>query len=425
MIKILFSIYHWCWAFLGNVLFLFPSKDIFVVGVTGTKGKSTTLELMNALAEYSGKKTALISSVRRKVDNNTKKNTGNTMPGRFAIQRFLRDAARAGCAYAFIEVSSQGVAQHRHRFIEWDMAVFLNLAPEHIESHGSFERYREAKVEFFRTAAKSKKPKKYFVINKEDENRAYFENAVSDEENIRILFSRREFMKKIKEKAGMSARDFLGEWVSAEFNIENASAAYEFAKILGMSIEKTGEVFRNFKGVPGRLEIVSREPFTVVVDYAHTPNSLEALYKTLVKNYLSSSRKMICVLGSASGGRDMWKRSKMGEIAGKYCSEIVLTNEDPYDEDPQKIINEIQSGISADFPHSNIYEILDRKSAIEKAMSLAKEGDVVVMTGKGSESSIHIANKKKLEWNEREIVEKILGKKKIPEDYRDDILNII
>ena len=146
----LLDFYYYSVAFLGALFFGFPSRRIFVLGVTGTKGKSTVLELINVILEAAGKKTALLSSIRIKIGKQSQKNyIGNTMPGRAFIQRFLRQAVKAGCDYALIEVTSQGVLQHRHRFIKWDAALFTNLAPEHIEAHGSFENYRGTKISFF------------------------------------------------------------------------------------------------------------------------------------------------------------------------------------------------------------------------------------------------------------------------------------
>ncbi len=143
------STYHFLWAWTGAMAYRFPSKKLFVIGVTGTKGKTTTLEIINAILEAGGKRTALLSSLRVKIGEASVKNrTGNSMPGRAFIQKFLRDAARVKCEYALIEVTSQGVVAHRHQFIKWDMGVLTNLAPEHIESHGSFENYRNAKLSF-------------------------------------------------------------------------------------------------------------------------------------------------------------------------------------------------------------------------------------------------------------------------------------
>lgn len=155
-------------------------------------------------------------------------------------------------------------------------------------------------------------------------------------------------------------------------------------------------------GVPGRLEYVQQRPFAVVVDYAHTPDSLTRVYQFLKGAHHG---RLICVLGAAGGGRDRWKRPEMGKVAAELCDDIVLTNEDPYDENPESILNEIASG----FPHvRNFHKILDRREALRKAISLAKPGDVVVATGKGSESSIHLAKGKKVPWNERQEIERML-----------------
>ncbi len=407
--NILFSVYHLCWAFFGNILYRFPSRKLFVVGVTGTKGKSTTLELMSSILEASGKRTALLSSVRRKIGELSQKSSGkNTMPGRFAIQKFLRDAVNAGCTHAFIEVSSQGVLQYRHKFIEWDAAVFLNITPEHIEAHGSFERYRGAKVLFFKDVLDSPKLRKYFIINVDDGSYTYFLDVIKDKTGCDVIFfSKNKF---VMEQLADDKKK-LGEWVSADFNLENASASFALAQILGIEWPTVERALASFKGVPGRLDVVRREPFSVVVDYAHTPDSLFMVYDVLRSDYKTSYGRMMCVLGCAGGGRDKWKRPKMGKIASEKCDIIILTNEDPYDENPSEIITQIHSGILPNFPESNVYEIVDRREAIRKALSLARAGDVVVATGKGSESSIHIAHGKTIPWNEREVFEEELRNK--------------
>lgn len=404
--NILFSIYHWLWAFWGNVLYGFPSWKLFVVGVTGTKGKSTTIELMNTILEASGKKTALISTVRRKIGDKSEKNTaGNTMPGRFAIQKFLWEAVRAGCTHVLIEVSSQGILQHRHKFIAWDVAAFLNIAPEHVEAHGSFEKYRGAKVEFFKDVVDSPKLRKYFIINADDGNHTYFLDVVKDKQGSDVIyFSKHKFL---SDKLG-GRKELLGSWLSADFNIENASAAFALAQILEIEWSVVERGLKSFGGVSGRLDVIQREPFAVVVDYAHTPDSLTAVYDVLRRDYKSQSGKMICVLGSAGGGRDKWKRSEMGKIAGEKCDAIILTNEDPYDEKPEDVVAQVRAGVIS---NKNIYEIIDRRDAIKKALSLAGSGDVVIATGKGSEQSIHVAGGKKTPWNERQVFEEELNKK--------------
>lgn len=415
MMRKLLSLYHWFFAFVGNIIFGFPSKKMYVVGVTGTKGKSTTVEIMSAIFEAAGKKTAILSSVTRKVGDKTGRNmTGNTMPGRFAIQRFLHDAAEAECDYAFIEVTSQGVLQHRHKFIDWNAAVFLNLAPEHIESHGSFENYRDAKVAFFKYVADATKKKHLFLINEKDEAAPYFEDAVKHNPNNTIVrFSGGQFLRnELGERYDLRterARKLFGDWLFAEFNLEDAAASYALAKERGIPWATVEEALKNFKGVLGRLEIVQRKPFTVVIDYAHTPDSLYKLYATLKRDYLAPNARMICVLGSAGGGRDKWKRPEMGKIAAEFCSFIVLTNEDPYEEEPEDIMREIKGGVlEKHFSPAKLFEILDRKEAIWKALSLGEDGDVVVMTGKGSEMSISGKRGSSIPWSERAACDELL-----------------
>ncbi|TSC89765.1 MAG: Uncharacterized protein G01um10143_255 [Parcubacteria group bacterium Gr01-1014_3] len=399
------NIYHYTLALLGSIFYGRPSRKLFVIGVTGTKGKSTTAELINAILEAAGKKTALISSVRFKVGDESVKNaTSMTMPGRFFIQSLLRRAVNKGCEYAIIEVTSQGTLQHRHRFIDWDAAMFLNLHKEHIEAHGSFDKYRNAKLEFFRYAAKdSRKAKKLFIINEEDPAREYFANLVAGAGRT-IYFSREDFI----EKKLDNGRDSVSDWIGNSFNLENAAAATAFAESQGIGWDKIHKTLENFKGVPGRMEIIQTEPFRVIVDYAHTPDSLEKLYRGLSEDK-NKTKKLICVLGAAGGGRDKWKRPVMGESAARYCREIFLTNEDPYDEDPEQILADIKSGVlNSKFPISNLHVVLDRREAIHKAIRSAKKGDTVIITGKGSESWLHIAGGKAIPWDERGIVEEEL-----------------
>ncbi len=414
--KKLRSLYHYALAWLSSVWYQNPSKKIFVIGVTGTKGKSTVTELINAILEAAGKKTAVSSSVRFKIGATSIHNTtGMSMPGRFFIQRFLSDAVEQGCDYAVIEVTSQGILQHRHRFVHFDATLITNLEPEHIDAHGSFENYRNSKVELFSyTARNSVKPQKTFLINSDARDYEFFSSAVTDAGKI-VLFNKKEVA-----KVGIKTK------LIGEFNLENIAAAMAFARSQNIDWETIRNAVEAFDGVPGRLEFVQKTPFSVIIDYAHTPDSLEKVYQTLkspmptgrqVNSKVSAqgrpasvweSPKLICVLGAAGGGRDVWKRPVMGEIAGKYCDYVILTNEDPFDEDPQEIIDEIGAGILND-AKKKVRKIPDRRDAIRTAIKLAKKGDTVIITGKGSESSIRMANGKNIPWNEKEIVSKILN----------------
>jgi UDP-N-acetylmuramoyl-L-alanyl-D-glutamate--2,6-diaminopimelate ligase len=391
-----------------------PSKKMFVVGVTGTKGKTTTLELINAILEKAGKHTALISSLRIKVGDESKKNaTGNSMPGHAYLQRFLHRAARAHCNYALVEVTSQAVVQHRHRFIDWNIGVLTNLAPEHIEAHGSFENYRAAKLDFLQYVVRH--GGKVF-LNRDDKNFDFFLEALSGSDPVTYSKDDEFFhdslprIKNAKLREGGEPPHFL----MSPFNEENIAVAVAIAKELGIANRIIEDAIQEFEGVPGRMEFLHAGDLTVVVDYAHTPESLEAAY---VAAKPSPSRefphpRLICVLGAAGGGRDTWKRPSFGAIAADHCDEIILTNEDPYDEDPQAIIDEIASGIPAPLRDGqHVYKIVDRAEAIDKALGLATAGDVVIGTGKGSEDWIHVADDKKTPWNERAAFEAALKKK--------------
>jgi len=403
--KFLRLTYHYLLAWLGSRFYKHPSRKLFVIGVTGTKGKSTVIELINAILETAGKKTAVISSVRFKNDILSLRNlTGMTMPGRFLLQKLLFEAVQNSCEYAIMEVTSQGILQYRHRFIDFDAAVLTNLEPEHIEAHGSYENYRDSKVRFFGDMAKySNKSKKYFFINNDARDKEYFIKII---EGVgKIIFYQKEDAKKFKIRTKL-----LGE-----FNLENISAAIALARLQNIDWEIIREAIEKFNGVPGRLEFVQKIPFSVIIDYAHTPDSLEKVYKTL-KGQRSQVKghRLICVLGAAGGGRDVWKRPIMGEIASKYCDQIILTNEDPFDEDPSQILSQIKSGIiKTQFPLSKVSEIIDRKAAIRKAMQSAEKGDTVIITGKGSEPYLRGANGKLIPWNEREIALKILNNERI------------
>lgn len=408
MLSYIKNLYHLALAGLMAVLYGFPSRKLYVLGVTGTKGKSTIIALISAILGAAGKRVAFLSSVEVRMGDAVEKNkTSMTMPGRGYLQRFLARAAKSKCDYALLEVTSQGVAQYRHRFIDFDAALVTNLHPEHIESHGSFSAYRDAKCRFFADVRRSRKPNKLFFINAAMAERPCFEDAVGNNEII--FFEREDFvntdLKNHYNLDSAAAKSMLSSWLQNDFNLENVAAAVAFARTQNIPDNIIFQALQDFHGVSGRIEYVARKPFAVIVDYAHTPDSLEAVYKAASAN----GEKLICVLGAAGGGRDKWKRPKMGEIAAKYCQEIILTNEDPFDEPPMQILEDIEKGIFGAAREVQYEKILDRREAIAKAIAIASPGDAVILTGKGSEQSIRVAGGKKLPWNERAIVEEILS----------------
>lgn len=374
--------YHLVLAFLAAFFYGFPSRKLKIIGVTGTKGKSSTVYFLSKVLESVGHKVASLSTIQFKIAEKEWANSLKmTMPGRFAIQSFLAKAKKAGCQFAVIEVSSQGVLQNRHRFISFDTAVFTNLAPEHIEAHGSFENYKKYKLKFFEYV------KNNHILNKEDK---YFQEFYSTTAKNKLSYSAGDY-KNLKLKL----------W--GDFNVANAVATIKTAEIYGIKPEMATKILENIESLPGRMEFIEGpQKFKVIVDYAHTPDSMEAVYKSL-KPKLAVGAKLICVFGATGGGRDKWKRPEYGKISEKYCDEIILTNEDPYDENPEEILKQIEKGFSqTQDGNFKFQKIIDRKNAIQKGVSLAKEGDIVIITGKGSETTMMIANGKKIHFDDRE-----------------------
>lgn len=402
LFKALQPIYHWLLAFLAALIYRFPSRKIFVLGITGTKGKTSTIEIINAILAEAGYKSALASSLRFKIDKDSEKNEFKmTMPGRFFMQKFLRHAVKAGCQYAILEMTSEGVLQYRHKFIKLNAMLFTNLSPEHIETHGSFEKYRGAKLKLFKALEKSREKHRLIIINEDDPASSFFLNFNVEE---KIKFGLKNCSTYTIEKDGIifvTDGTPIKSKLCGEFNLYNILAAIAFCKSQNIGMATIKSAIEKFSGIEGRMEEIDQgQDFKVVVDYAHTPDSLEKVYETF-----QNSRK-ICVLGSAGGGRDKWKRPEMGKIASKHCDQVILTNEDPYDEDPKKIIEDIKGGISG----GRCEIVLDRREAIKKALQYAKTGDAVIITGKGAEPWIMGPKGEKTRWDDREVCRQELKK---------------
>lgn len=393
--------YHYLLALFAALWYWFPSRKIFVLAVTGTKGKTTTIELINTILEEAGYKTALSSTLRFKIGDTEERNLRKmTSPGRFFIQRFLRDAVRKKCDYAIVETTSEGAKQFRHRFINFDALLFTNLSPEHIESHGSYEAYRDAKLSIAHAVATSRKQKKIIIANKDDKEGSRFLSVRGITEGVPYSLADGEPYTLKKDSITFV---FEGESIttklSGEFNLYNMLAAAKFAESLNIGTPTIKRALERFNGVPGRMQkIDAGQDFTVIVDYAHTPDSLEKVYETY------GMAKKICVLGAAGGGRDSWKRPVLGQIADAHCSDIILTDEDPYDDNSEEIIEEIARGITRPI----VKKIINRREAIRYAIMLAKTGDAVIITGKGTDPFIMRANGSKEPWNDIIVTEEEL-----------------
>jgi len=387
--------YHFLWAIYGRIRYGNPSQNLTVIGVTGTKGKSTVTEVLAKIFEEAGHPTALSNTIHFKIKDKETPNTYKmSMPGRGFMHKFLREAVNTGCTHAVIEITSEGAKQFRHKFIELDALVFTNLSPEHIESHGSYEKYRDAKLSIARELARSSKKEKYMIANTEDVESPLFFESAGDAQAVHYS---KESVRPYNFTGSISftfENEMLASPLSGEFNIENLVAATVTAHVFGIPTKTIKNALSKITEVSGRNQkIEAGQNFTVIVDYAHTADSLEKLYKTY------DGQRRVCVLGNTGGGRDAWKRPEMAKVADRYCDEIILTNEDPYDEDPQNIIDDMLPGFTKHTPDI----IMDRRLAIRKALGKAQQGDVVLITGKGTDPYIMEASGTKTPWSDAEV----------------------
>jgi len=396
--KDLINLYHLCIAFFAALYYGFPSRKIKVIGITGTNGKSTTLNITAKILEEAGYKVAALTSIVFKIGDKEEENKLKmTMPGRFVINDFLSKAVKAKCDYALIETTSEGVVQSRHRFIDFKTALITNLNPEHIESHGGFDNYKRAKGKFFNDVTGT------HIINMDDKHAGYFASFFANDIITYGITNQKADIRGENIVATSNGSKFTVKGVEfnlkilCDFNIYNALGAIAIATSEGVSLEVCKKGIEKVSQIAGRMEKIIEKPFQVFVDYAFVPVALEKVYE-FVK---PKTGKLICVLGSCGGGRDKWKRPVLGELADRYGNVIIVTNEDPYDEKPEDIIDQVSVGVKN---KDKLFKIFNRREAIQKALSLAKEGDVVVITGKGCEPWICWEDGRKEAWDDRKIV---------------------
>jgi UDP-N-acetylmuramoyl-L-alanyl-D-glutamate--2,6-diaminopimelate ligase len=417
-----FDAYHRALALFAAFLYRHPSREMIVIGVTGTSGKTSTCCILAKALEAGGAKTGMTSTAQFKVaDREWTNDTKMTMPGRLGLQKILREMADAGCAYAVIETSSQGIVQHRHREIAYDACVFTNLHPEHIEAHGGFENYKKAKVAFFEYAA-SLPPKsvngapvpRLAVLNGDDEHADAF--ALKGFDRI-VRFG-------LNPGADVRATDIKEEIDKVSFTVGetrfcvntpgrvmalNALAAVAAAEAFDIPRAVIAERFQAIRPMPGRYESVDMgQPFKVIVDFAFEPVALEALFDFIDR--FKGSGRVIHVTGSAGGGRDLSRREDMGRLSARRADVTVVTNEDPYDDDPEKIIGDVAEGAvkAGGTEGETLFRVSERGAAIRKAMGLARPGDVVLITGKGSEPVMAVAGGRNIPWDDREEARKAI-----------------
>lgn len=408
--------YHKLRGILAAFLYRFPGRRLKVIGVTGTNGKTTTCHMITKILEEAGHKVAAATTVNFKIGYRQRANlTKMTTISPFALQKFLREAVQAKCYWAVLETTSHAILQNRVWGIAYLAAVFTNLTHDHLDYHQSFEHYKRTKGKLFEKA-------KIGIINSDDKAASYFLS----------LPTAQKFTYAIENKADVSARKIFYEEGSSlftavtsegqvaidlslpgRFNIYNALAALATGLALGVDLETCKKGLEKMRTVPGRMEEISEgQKFHVFVDYAHSPDALENIYKTISQ---VKKGRIISVLG-ATGDRDRTKRPIMGALAGRFADLVIVTNEDPYSEDAWEIIEQVAQGVPRgahqDNPKiegKNFWKILDRRQAILKALSLAKEDDIVLLTGKGAEEFM-VVKDKRVPFSDRKVARELLQK---------------
>ena len=391
-----------------------PAKGLRVIAVTGTNGKTTTINYINEILKEAGYKTAMFSTALIEIDGNTQLNDLNATVGTTErMQEFFRDAKRAEVDYVVLEITSHALQQHKRDGVPIEAAVMTNLTQDHLDYHKTMENYAAAKGKLF-----AGEPK-FIVLNRDDAWFDYFNQFHAGA--LKMTYGKHEdaearidYVKLYKK--GSEARLVIDHQTNLElatalpgtFNVYNMTAAACVAYLLGLKLEDITEGVANLEGVPGRFErVVEGLEYDVIVDYAHTPDALEQLLQAAKE---TSKNRVILVFG-ATGDRDKTKRPIMGEIAARLADRIILTDEESYNEDPQAIRDQVRDGIENAGATAKLTEIADRREAIERALSIARKDDIVLITGMGHEQ-FRIVNGQKLPWNDGAVVRELAEKYK-------------
>lgn len=390
------------------MLYGFPARSLTVVGVTGTNGKTTTVHMIGRILEEAGFKVAMASTIAYRIAEKESVNkTKFTTASAFAVQRFLRRARRAGCSHVVLEVSSHALDQSRLWGVPFEVAVITNVTREHLDYHHTMDEYRKAKKKLFEKT-------KHGVVNSGMKNPQEFAEVVFGRCILYGTYdpgyAEYETILAKRVHVGESGTTFFVRQVpfiirlSGVVNVENALAAVAASRILGVKLPTMSSALRKMTLVPGRMERIPNDRgISIYIDYAVTPDALEKLYVSISEK---KPGKIIAVFGSC-GERDRGKRPIMGEIVDTYADVIILTNEDPYHEDPVQIVSEVAAGVKRKKLGEDFFKIMDRREAIKKALDMAQKGDTVVITGKGAEETMMIGGKM-IPWNDRRVVEEEL-----------------
>jgi UDP-N-acetylmuramoyl-L-alanyl-D-glutamate--2,6-diaminopimelate ligase len=389
MIRWLKSLYHCIVAVCSAIYFRFPGSKLTVIGVTGTDGKTTTATLIYEILKAVGYKVSMITSVQAVIAGKTY-DTGFhvTTPSAFWVQKYLREAVSHGDTHVVLEVTSHALSQSRVWGIHFQVGVLTNVTHEHLDYHKTFENYLETKLKLL-------KQSDVVVVNRDDDS-LYSKIVPLLRTKSLVTFG-------IHRQAKITPETYpFKTMLPGEFNQYNCLAAIAATSLFQLPPRTVAGAVKHFSGVAGRMEVITKTPFTVIIDFAHTPNALDRALKTVREN---TKGKLIHVFGSA-GLRDSVKRPYMGKASSMYADEIIITEEDYRTEDVHTIIEQIASGIPV---YHKAHKIPDRKVAIMFALSIAQPGDTVIITGKGHEKSM-CRGTVEYPWNDKDMVKKLLKK---------------
>lgn len=392
------NIFHWLVSGFYILKYGYPAKKLTVIGVTGTDGKTTTSTLIYEILKAAGEgiKPALLTTVAAKIgDSEIDTGLHTTNPDAKILQPLLARMVREGVTHLVLEVTAHGIDQFRIMGTNISIGVLTNVTHEHLDDFMTMKRYRAVKLKLFQKV-------KFAVLNKDEENFDYFA------EKIRKGYSGAKIIP--YKKANLKG---VSVALEGDYNLYNLGAAVEVAKILGIGYETVAKVARDFEGVPGRREeIKAGQKYRVFVDFAHTPNALEQVLKSLKETMSYGSNKsnrtnnLIVVFG-CTGERDKEKRPMMGRIALNLADRVIVTSDDTRHENQDEIAKQILSGIRIQDLENRVIKENDRKKAIEIALKMAKPGDVVVLAGKGHEKSINLGGKE-YPWSDTEVAKEFL-----------------
>lgn len=393
-----------------------PGQKMTAIGITGTNGKTTVAHLVTAIFEATGQKVAMMSTVRLRIAGNEVVNeTKMTVPDPGSFNRFLINARRKKCDVLVMEATSIALDQSRMFGIRFDTGVLTNITHDHLDYHGTFDAYVQAKRKLFASGLRVS------VLNADDPNGHAFAECPSD---AQIMYSTDSENTTALRPLNLSLDNgisfdcagpsifkpfFIESKLIGTFNVSNLLAAIGVALGHGIQVADIQKGISQLASVPGRMESINLgQPFQVIIDYAHTPDAFEKLYETVQ----SITRGSIIAVFGATGDRDKTKRPILGQIAGRESKYCLVTNEDPWSEPAMSIIDAVASGVASVDHHSEgetFWRVLDRREAISKAFGLARAGDTVVITGKGDETGMG-AGDQILPWSDREVAREELEK---------------